>query len=464
MQQSRYCATIKAASPRLTAASFLVICGITLAIMFASTLSFPHVIFAEDSKPVSEDTKPKPKDGWDIADIVAKMIIGVAGVLVTFVIGWGIQTYNKREAEAKAAQQKREDALHQLETVRGFLPQLLSIDANIKWASLALIQTLGDDDLALKVSTWYVSQLHYVKDLDAIQNLMRGPDPIISELATQAYKKLFPKGPRPAAPHVEDGYDPLGTSDIISHTEALVFTDDTAEKYGPFLITRGHHRLSLPAEFRMGIYLITNEFFLEFVKARGYTTESFWTGTPRQARNKFRCQDGSSYGPSTWPSEKGCPDGKERHPVAGISYYEALAFCQWLQKKSPPEQSGWQWCLPTEDMWEFTARTKEGRSYPWGQTFETGYCNSAESGFGTTTDVKAFPKGITPEYKCYDMAGNVWEYVVASDAEDWSCVLRGGSFRNNQFEIRSYLRLYRVPRDHRPPDFGFRCAQVHDGA
>lgn len=456
MQQSRYCATTKAVWPRLTATSFLVMRGITFAIVFASILSFPPVISAEDAK---------PKDTWDKADILAKMFLGLAGVLVPAVIGWGIHIYNRRQDEAEDARQRNELALHQIETVRGFLPQLLSENKNVKWASIALIYSLGDEELALKVGNWYISRLLNEQDRQTIEDLMKDADPVIASLSTQAFKRLFPSqvGAQPAATHVIEGYDRREISDIISHTGVLSFTDDMAEKYGPFVGTRGHHPLLFPAEFRMGIYLITNEFFQEFVQALGYTTESFWAGTPRQTRNKFLCQDGSSYGPSMWPSENGCLSGKERHPVAGISYYEALAFCRWLQEKYRPEQSGWRWCLPTEDMWEFTARTKEGRSYPWGSIFVKGYCNSAESGIGTTTDVQAFPQGKSRD-GCYDMAGNVWEYVDAHDGENWSCVLRGGSFRNNQSEIRSYLRLYRVPRDHRPPDFGFRCAQVHDGA
>jgi formylglycine-generating enzyme required for sulfatase activity len=58
------------------------------------------------------------------------------------------------------------------------------------------------------------------------------------------------------------------------------------------------------------------------------------------------------------------------------------------------------------------------------------------------------------------MAGNVWEYVEYADRRRQFCVLRGGSYTNNQYEVRSYLRLFDVPRDHRAPDFGFRCAQV----
>jgi formylglycine-generating enzyme required for sulfatase activity len=66
---------------------------------------------------------------------------------------------------------------------------------------------------------------------------------------------------------------------------------------------------------------------------------------------------------------------------------------------------------------------------------------------------------------CFDMAGNVWEFVLAEDAIKGStCVLRGGSYLNDRFEVRSYLRLFGVPATHRAPDFGFRLAFVEVAA
>ena len=44
-----------------------------------------------------------------------------------------------------------------------------------------------------------------------------------------------------------------------------------------------------------------------------------------------------------------------------VTWEGALAFCEWLSKKS-----GLKVRLPTEAEWEFTARGPEGRMYPWG--------------------------------------------------------------------------------------------------
>jgi formylglycine-generating enzyme required for sulfatase activity len=213
----------------------------------------------------------------------------------------------------------------------------------------------------------------------------------------------------------------------------------------------------------MGIYLVTNELFLQFVQNRGYESDdSFWKGVPSQSKATFLCQDGKTYGPSTWPSKAGFLEGRAHHPVAGISYYEALAFCRWLQKINPLED-GCQWCLPTENMWELVARPEKGFLYPWGLTFEPDRCNSVEAKVGITTEVGRFQNGKS-KTGCFDMAGNVWEFVREDEDEHWYCVLRGGSYRNNEHQVKSSLRLWGVPRDHRPPDFGFRCALVRNSA
>jgi formylglycine-generating enzyme required for sulfatase activity len=262
--------------------------------------------------------------------------------------------------------------------------------------------------------------------------------------------------PEPTQHSVASIMDRPSVVPIAKPEVAPILADDPSYTRGPFVVTRGTHTLDVKNEFSMALHLVTNRLFFDFVQEWGYLTDEYWGKVPTRAREQFLCQDGRTQGPATWLSSSILPPGNDDHPVAGVSYHEALAFTEWLNKTRPAEQPGWEWCLPTEDMWELTARTPTGQRYPWGDTWEPGRCNSRESGLNRTSPVGEFPSGAS-KAGCHDLAGNVWEFVVTTE-NDWSCVLRGGSYANDQNEVRSDLRLYRVPRDHRPPDFGFRCA------
>jgi formylglycine-generating enzyme required for sulfatase activity len=234
---------------------------------------------------------------------------------------------------------------------------------------------------------------------------------------------------------------------------SIMFRDNPAEAHGPFVITRGIHKISVPRGYRVGTYLVTNQLFLEFVQEQGYQDDSLWGG---QSRRTFLTQDRFSLGPGSWPSSAGFPANKGNHPVANISYVEAQAFVRWLERTRP--MASWSWCIPPEDLWELCARSSQGLLYPWGSEFRSGLCNSQESGLESTSEVGQFAQGNSSN-GCADMAGNVWEFVVG-EARARRCVLRGGSYRNNQFEIRNCFRLVEVEVTFRAPDFGLRCCQV----
>jgi formylglycine-generating enzyme required for sulfatase activity len=242
----------------------------------------------------------------------------------------------------------------------------------------------------------------------------------------------------------------------ISAPVVVSYNDNPHEHHGEFVITRGQHELKPPSEFRIGCYPVTNQLFLRFLNDHGYEEDRYWR---EDWRRDFLTKNGKTRGPATWESSGAYPAGCGNHPVSGISYVEATAFVQWLQLRYP--EPGWSWCIPSEDMWELTARSPEGYRYPWGHTFETGYCNSVEAGVAGPSDVAQFPLGKSA-YGCSDMAGNVWEFVEPADTSYWTCVLRGGSYRNNQYQIMSCFRLVQVSVNNREPDFGLRCAQVRN--
>jgi WD40 repeat protein/formylglycine-generating enzyme required for sulfatase activity len=262
----------------------------------------------------------------------------------------------------------------------------------------------------------------------------------------------------PHAPLSDRSLPPFSSYPLVDITPppSVFYRDDPNERHGEFVVTRGQHTLQSSGPFRMGQYPVTNQLFLQFVAAGCYTDGRFW-GERHDHFERFLTQDGKTYGPSTWPSADRFPVGRDNHPVTGISFLEARAFIRWLQATWPQPQSNWE--LPSEDMWEVSARSPQGLVYPWGNEFLEDRCNSAEAGLRGTSEVGRFSQGHSV-YQCADLAGNVWEFVTARDGFPSKCVLRGGSYKNNRYEVRSYLRLFNVPDSHRAEDFGFRCALV----
>jgi formylglycine-generating enzyme required for sulfatase activity len=160
------------------------------------------------------------------------------------------------------------------------------------------------------------------------------------------------------------------------------------------------------------------------------------------------------------------------HPVANVTWDDAYTYCEWAGGR-----------LPTEAEWEKAAswdeKNKTKNIYPWGNTIDCSYANTYSNDNGLTSCVKdttpvgSYESGKS-QYGIYDMAGNVWEWV-----NDWysdsyyasspssnpsgpesgdSKVLRGGSWNEGYFSVRSVRRDWEVPTTTNY-DVGFRCAR-----
>jgi formylglycine-generating enzyme required for sulfatase activity len=150
------------------------------------------------------------------------------------------------------------------------------------------------------------------------------------------------------------------------------------------------------------------------------------------------------------------PRGQENHPVVSVSWYDAVAYCNWLSRIT-----GKPYRLPTEAEWEKAARGPDARVYPWGNQWDAKRCNTKESKIEGTVPVGTYPQGGS-RYELMDMAGNVWEwtsslywgypYRAADGREDPaspdSRVLRGGSWLNFYDSARAAYRRRYVPAYH----------------
>lgn len=98
------------------------------------------------------------------------------------------------------------------------------------------------------------------------------------------------------------------------------------------------------------------------------------------------------------------------HPVIGVSWFEAMAFCRWLTGLPQARAQGWEFRLPQEIQWERAARGLERRRWPWGDEWRGDAANSAAARLGGTTAVGLFP-AQSPE-GLRDLAGNVYEWTA----------------------------------------------------
>ena len=136
--------------------------------------------------------------------------------------------------------------------------------------------------------------------------------------------------------------------------------------------------------------------------------------------------------------------GFENHPVTWVSWYGAMAFCNYYLYK-----------LPTEWQWQAVADYDGSFIYGCGTTINNSianYYNSTQP--GGTAVVGAFG---TYGYGMCDMAGNVWEWT--STIENSYRGFRGGCWNNFEYHCTVSIRYFSYPDDANY-DRGFRVCRT----
>ncbi len=187
--------------------------------------------------------------------------------------------------------------------------------------------------------------------------------------------------------------DTLALRDSHGEIEGMVYIPP-----GEFLAGRARTLTVIPYGFYIDEIPVTNQEYLAFLEQTGFMV---------------RQQDGTTAG--VVERFRGAVRARADHPATGVTWYDAVAFTTWKRKR-----------LPTALEWERAARGVDGRNFPWGDQFDPALCNSLESQRRGTTPVRAFPGGRSP-CGCYDMAGNVFEWLL-----DWASVPRHTSLPNTE--------------------------------
>ena len=170
------------------------------------------------------------------------------------------------------------------------------------------------------------------------------------------------------------------------------------------------------------------------------------------------CTAGGCTPPTTGTAYNWGVSGRDNHPINGVDWNQARAYCQSVGGD-----------LPTEAQWEYAARGTDGRIYPWGDTTPTAQLCWNRMG---TCVVQSFSSGNSP-FGLFDMAGNVSEwtqdyyanytsatvYNPTGPTSGYRRVCRGAAWYHYEAQLaRAALRFNFQPTD-RGETVGFRCAR-----
>lgn len=289
---------------------------------------------------------------------------------------------------------------------------------------------------------------------------------------------------------LEAGRYERGQGDLAPgfHKDHSEFNSDNDE--------RPVHPVVLTKPFYLATTEVTVAQFRQFVNETQHKTSAEqnelgavgWDPTPPADNPRFisTFRDGGGF---DW-NKPGFEQG-DSHPVVGVSFTDAKAYCEWLSKKE-----GVTYRLPTEAEWEYAARAGTETYFSFGDVYRGQIHRHAN--IGNVELEEAFPDRVRRQWLVdverdpadehvftapvgsyqanpwglFDLYGNVWEWCEdryldtaytsfkragyqqvrkraidpfndkkGSDEGDWR-VIRGGSWFNSPIQCRSGVRGY----------------------
>jgi serine/threonine protein kinase len=197
--------------------------------------------------------------------------------------------------------------------------------------------------------------------------------------------------------------------------------------------------IEVPAFF-IDRYEVRNRDFKEFVDAGGYSDAGHWRDLPfGEGGDLLTTVAGfvdltGRPGPSTWRAGA-YPDGMAEHPVTGVSWYEAAAYCRFRGKE-----------LPTAYHWYRAA----GSIVEYWESVSSAIVHGSNFG-GRELEPVGRAASVGP-HGTYDMAGNAREWLwTEGSLGRW---VAGGAFNEPRY---LYLQHDEAPPADRSAANGLRC-------
>jgi serine/threonine-protein kinase len=229
-------------------------------------------------------------------------------------------------------------------------------------------------------------------------------------------------------------------TDVVQNTPVVpsveIPTPTEAVNLGP----SAEGMIEIPADtYEVGTTALTDDYH---VAPLSQSLNRYWIDQHQVKNAQYQqyLDETNAQAPEVWP-------GEDDHPVRGVTWDQAAAYCSWAKKR-----------LPSEAEWEVAGRGPGAspQLYPWGTDPTAG---------GETRnlpDQDTYPVGSLSFnqslFGVFDLVGNVWEWTGEpySPVQGGHKVLRGGRYG---LLLDLAYRLAVPPDDTRYVKYaGFRCA------